>query len=155
VSPAVRRDLRAGAWLTLTLLTFAYQLEPFDVAAPARPLVAVAFVALAPGYGWARLLAPHDAWIRWATTLGIGLAASTLTAFALALLEAWAPLVGFVLLAAFGGVGVIAWLVAARRPAPAYRGAHAAPPLEPAAGPMVVEPPRQPTGGDREAVARR
>ncbi len=126
VTALARRTLGAGLWLALTAAALAYQTGVLVAAQEARPLVAVAFVALAPGFGWARLLAGADPWTRWALTLGISLALSTLTAFALAVLAAWAPTLGLALLAVVGGLGVLVWLVAARRAAPA-RGAAPAP----------------------------
>jgi hypothetical protein len=105
----------AAAWSLLALAAIGFQVGWLGGAGALRVLVAVAFVALAPGFGWVRLLGVADPLARWTLTAVLSLSLSLLVAFTMAVTGLWAPTGGLAVLAALGGVGGVAHLVRARR----------------------------------------
>jgi uncharacterized membrane protein len=109
---------RTAFWvLTWTLLTAAALASAFDALpapVPVRALVALAFVAVVPGFGWVRLLAPAAPLTALALTLALSLSLSLLVAFTMAVASAWSAAHGALVLASLGAFGVLAWLAYGR-----------------------------------------
>jgi hypothetical protein len=113
---ALGRSLPLAAALVGAVATAALVLS--DARTPLRPVVVLAFLAVGPGVGVARLLPGADPAARLAVSLASSLAILALVAEAMLLLDAWSPTTGLAgVLALFGlGVGVAHWRSRGRPP---------------------------------------